>query len=192
MSPWVSISLVWTGRSYQRINSILTLRSLITAKAQEKNRGKENEKRKTKQKPRHISNIIASVSWYHPAWLQITPLHSVWSNGWLGLMLTLLLKMQKKTTTTTKHIFINIQCHGGVIDSIINQVIFVASIGTSNSMTSIISPLKLRSLYSPLRLSNTLNHFSWEVFFFLTCCFSASPKSNVTSNSLTLYVGHLK
>lgn len=91
---------------------------------------------------------------------------------------------------TTKHIFIKMQCHGRVIDSIINQVIFVASIGTSNTMTSIISPLKLHSLYSPLWLSNTLNHFSWEVFF-LTCCFSASPKSSVTSNAPTLYVGHL-
>lgn len=70
----------------------------------------------------------------------------------------------KNAKKTTKHIFINIQCHGGVIDSIINQVIFVASIGTSNTMTSIISPLKLHSLYSPLWLSNTLNHFSWEVF----------------------------
>lgn len=90
---------------------------------------------------------------------------------------------------------INIQCHGGVIDSIINQVIFMASTGTSNAMTSIISLLKLHSLYSPLRFSNTLNHFSWEVFFFflfLTCCFSASPKSSVTSNSPTLYVGHLR
>lgn len=188
MSPWVSISLVWTGRSYQRINSILTLRSLITAKStREKQR---QRKQKTENKTKTTSHFKYNCL-YHPAWLQITPLHSVWSNGWLGLMLTLLLKMQKKTTTT-KHIFINIQCHGGVIDSIINQVIFVASKGTSNSMTSIISPLKLRSLYSPLRLSNTLNHFSWEVFFFLTCCFSASPKSNVTSNSLTLYVGHLK
>lgn len=70
-----------------------------------------------------------------------------------------------KKTTTTKHIFINIHSRVGVIDSIINQVIFVTSIGTSNTMTSIISPLKLHSLYSPLWLSNTLNHFSWEVFF---------------------------
>lgn len=161
MSPWVSISLVWTGRWYQRINSILTLCSLITTKTQEKNSTQKKKAEKKKKPTRHISNIIASVSWYHLARLQITALHSVWRNGWLGLMLTLLLKMQK----TTKHIFINIQCHGGVIDSIINQVIFVASIGTSNTMTSIISPLKLHSLYSPLWLSNTLNHFSWEVFF---------------------------
>lgn len=70
-----------------------------------------------------------------------------------------------KKTTTTKHIFINIHSRVGVIDNIINQVIFVTSIGTSNTVTSIISPLKLHSLYSPLWLSNTLNHFSWEVFF---------------------------
>ena len=74
-------------------------------------------------------------------------------------------KKNNKKTKTTKHIFINIQYHGGVIDSIISRVIFVAGIGTSNTMTSIISPLKLHSLYSPLRLSNTLNHFSWDVFF---------------------------
>lgn len=74
----------------------------------------------------------------------------------------------------------------------------MAGIGTSDTMTSIISPLKLRSLYSPLCLSNTLNRFSWEVFFFppslffLTCCFSASTESGVTDSSPAPYVGHLK
>lgn len=32
---------------------------------------------------KNISNMIASVSRYHPAWLQISPLACIWANGWL-------------------------------------------------------------------------------------------------------------
>lgn len=150
-------------------------------------------KTETPENNRRRTNIIAVVS----CWLQISLLSSVCCNG---LLITSLLKIHKSICKkrksskreTNKHILISIQCQGGVIDSIINHVIFMASAGTSNAMTSIISLLKLHSLYSPLQFSNTQNHFSWESFFFFsTCCFSASPKSSVTSNSLTLYVGHL-
>lgn len=50
MSPWVSISLVWTGRSYQRINSILTLRSLITAKSTREKQTQRKQKTENKTK----------------------------------------------------------------------------------------------------------------------------------------------
>lgn len=56
MSPWESIPLVWTGRWYQRINSNLTLCSLITTKTQEKNSTKKNPKNTSIC---HISDVIA-------------------------------------------------------------------------------------------------------------------------------------
>lgn len=69
---------------------------------------------------------------------------------------------------TAKHIDINIHCHGCVIDSIINPVIFMTGFGASNDMTSIIFTLKLHSLCSPFWLCNASNHFSWEFFCFFS------------------------
>lgn len=179
MSPWVNISLVWTGRRYQRINSILTLRPLITTKTQEKERAQEKGQQK------HFKYD----GFRHPMWLQINPRPPpIWTAAWLVWSKHCYYKRKK----ISKHVFINIQCRRDVIDSIINWVIFMAGIGTSNTMTSIISPLKLNSLYWPLPPSNTLNRFSQEVFFFPPCFFCNSPESGGSDSSPAPYVGHLK
>lgn len=47
------------------------------------------------------------------------------------------------------------------------------------------------TLFAALTLQLLESFLLGGVFFFLTCCISAGPKSTVTSNSLTLYVGHL-
>ena len=189
MSPWVSISLVWTGRRYQRINSILTLRPLITTKTQEKERAQEKGQQKHFKYDcfrQPISSCMAADKSTPPPPPSPPPRLGLNSSPFWGC---------KKTS---KHIFIKIQRCRGVIDSIINWLIFMAGIGTSNTMTSIISPLKLRSLYSPLPASDTLNRFSREVFFFsrsffffflIRCFFSASPESGGTDSSPAQYVG---
>lgn len=79
--------------------------------------------------------------------------------------------MQKeKRKEKTNHIFINIQCTGHVIDSLINQVIFMASTETSKNhdLHYFRFEIALSLFASPSQYLESLGDiFFWEVVFFL-------------------------